>query len=402
MNDAKSRVAALRTRLEKDRVRSAAVVADAIAQKGPAPSAAAAPRAAPQTVAPQTAQQERAPLVTPSQPRRSLWDILLDPRTIQWLLGLGGALLVLGLVIWLAALGVFKNAIVVAIALGIGNVTVLLGGWAIIRFSRYRTAGCAITLLACLVMPLNLWFYHAHSLITLDGHLWAAALVCCVFYFASALVLRDHLFVYVLNGGIAMTGLLMLAENGKFWEIASPALLLVVLGLLSIHVERAFAEGDGPFSRRHFGLAFFRSGQALLAAGLLLVLGAQVAGDWLYRPLFQPLYERWNLGPPVIVAERWGQYLALALVLLGAYAYFYSDIVVRRLGAYVYLGVFTLLWAEVLIMELITLKITSEAVIIAFALTALAANLLQVTMFPRAIRRPRRRRRQERRRRPCR
>ena len=87
-----------------------------------------------------------------------------------------------------------------------------------------------ITLLACLVMPLNLWFYHANNLITIGGNLWVAALVCCVFYLASALVLRDQLFVYVFTGGIAMTGLLMLADAGKFWEIASPAALLVVWG----------------------------------------------------------------------------------------------------------------------------------------------------------------------------
>ncbi len=387
MNDAKSRIAALRTRLEKDRLRPAVVVAEAVAEPRLAPSAAAAANttaqaATRQTAAAQTTGQQRRPLVKPSGPRRSFWEILLDPRTIQWLLGLGGGLLVLGLIIWLAALGFFRNAVVVALALGAGNLALLLGGWAIIRFSRYHTAGRAITLLACLVMPLNLWFYHVHGLITLAGHLWAAALVCCVFYFASALLLRDHVFVYVLNGGIALTGLLMLAASGRFWEIASPALLLVILGLMSIHLERAFPAGEGPFSRGRFGMAFFRSGQALLAAGLLLVLGAQIAGDWLYRPLFEPLYDRWNLGPPSIVAERWGQYLALALVLLGAYACFYSDIVVRRLGVYIYLGVFSLLWAEVLALELITLRITSEVVILAFALTALAANLLQVRLFP--------------------
>ena len=114
-----------------------------------------------------------------------------------------------------------------------------------------------------------------------------------------------------------------------------------------------------------------------MAAGLLLVLGAQLAGDWLYRPLFQPLYERWQLGPPAIVAELWGQYLALALVLAGSYAYFYSDIVVRRLGLYVYLGVFTLLWAEMLVIQLVADKVPAEAAIIALALTGLAANLLQ-------------------------
>ena len=38
-------------------------------------------------------------------------------------------------------------------------------------------AGKALAFLACLVMPLNLWYYHSHDLITIDGHLWIAALV---------------------------------------------------------------------------------------------------------------------------------------------------------------------------------------------------------------------------------
>jgi len=166
-------------------------------------------------------------------------------------------------------------------------------------------------------MPLNLWFYHAQNLVTLGGNLWVAALVCCVLYLASALVLRDHVFVYVLAGGIAMTGLLMLAHADKFWEIASPAAMLVVLGLIAIHVERAFPEIEGPFSRRPVWHGVLPLGQVLLTAGLLLVLGAQFAGDWLYKPLFEPLYQRFHAGPPVIVAQQWGQFLALALVLAG-------------------------------------------------------------------------------------
>ena len=356
MSEAKSRVAALRNRLEQDRTSSAPKTTVKAAADSASPC--------------------ESKNVAPHEPRRPLWEILLDPHTIQWLLGLGGVLLVVGLVIWLATLGIFKNPVVVAVALGAGNALLLAGGWATIRCSRYQTAGRAVTLLACLVMPLNLWFYHANNLITLDGNLWAAALACCVLYLASALVLRDHLFVYVLNGGVAMTGLLMLASAGRFWEIASPAALLVGLGLISIHVERAFPEIEGPFSRRRFGMAFFRSGHVLLDAGLLLVLGAQIAGDWLYRPVFEPLYRQWNATPPAIV-EGWGQFLALALILAGTYAYFYSDIVVRRVGYYVYLAVFTLLWAEMLILEIMAIQNIAEAAIIALAATGLAANLLQ-------------------------
>ena len=279
MNEAKSRILGRRTRLEKDRAVQAAVVekSSAPAAGSPAPrqtsTSASSGAMPPQIPAGVGRAAAAAPVARPKVQRPPLWEIILDPRTIQWMLGFGGVLLVLGLVIWLATLGVFKNPVVVAVSLGIGNTAVLAGGWAMIRFSRYQTAGRAITLLACLVMPLNLWFYNSYDLITVGGNLWAAAMVCCVIYLASALVLRDHLFIYVLNGGIAMTGLLMLADAGKFWEIASPAALLVILGLISIHVERAFPEIEGPFSRRRFGMACFRSGQVLLASGLLLVLG---------------------------------------------------------------------------------------------------------------------------------
>ena len=68
----------------------------------------------------------------------------MDPRSIQWLLGLGGALFVLGLVIWLATLGIFKNHVIVAVILGLGNVLVLGLGWLVTARTRYQTAGlCA-------------------------------------------------------------------------------------------------------------------------------------------------------------------------------------------------------------------------------------------------------------------
>ena len=81
--------------------------------------------------APPRARPRRAPRPhpPPRTPRRPLWEILLDPRSIQWLLALGGALLVVGLVIWLATLGIFKHAEVVAVALGLGNAALLGGGW---------------------------------------------------------------------------------------------------------------------------------------------------------------------------------------------------------------------------------------------------------------------------------
>jgi hypothetical protein len=313
-----------------------------------------------------------------AEPRRNVLEILLDPRNIQWLLVSGAVLLVLGLVIWLAAEGIFQNKEVLAVSMGIANVVLLAGGWALIGYTRHEMAGRAITLLACLLMPLNLWFYDSQGLITLQqgGHLWIPALVCCVLYAASARLLRDPMFVYVLVGGVALTGLLILADRdfNRFWEIAAPSTMLVCLGLVCIHAERIFEEGDGPFSRRRFGLAFFWSGHAALAAGLLLLLGAQVWGNWLL-PWSESVYEYFGAKPPDIVTTESGKLLALCLVLAGTYAYAYSDLVVRRVGVYIYVAVFTLLWAEVLVLNLIPWQLPMmEVVIIALAVTGLAAN----------------------------
>jgi hypothetical protein len=356
--EANERLAALRRYLDRERIPMAVAAAPSVSAS---PSATAAP---------------------PPPPRRNLMEILLDPRNIHMLLAFGGTLMVIGLVIllWVNEL---LTPPVVAVGLGVVNAALLGAGWWLLRGSRYQMAGRAVTLLACLVLPLNLWYYHANGLITLDGHLWVAALVISVLYAASAVVLRDELFVYIFMAGVTLTGLLMLADVPPspewFWMIAPPATLLVVLGLLAIHAERAFPEQEGPFGRRRFGLSFFWSGHALLAAGLLLVLGAEIAGDWLYKPVFQNVYERMKATPSPIVGElRW---LALLLVVAGTYAYIYSDLVVRRVGVYVYIAAATLLWALVLTLQLLNIALGMDALIAVLALTALAVNASQASVF---------------------
>jgi hypothetical protein len=318
------------------------------------------------------------PVAVP-RPRLNFMELILDPRSIQWLLAFGGGLMIIGLVILLWVNKYFTPPVLAA-TLGLVNTALLVGGWGLIRRTRYQVAGRALTLLACLAMPLNLWYYHTHDLLTIDGHLWVAALVISVLYLASALVLRDELFVYVFVGGVALTGLLILADvppsPAKFWEIASPSALLVVLGLLSLHVERAFPVQDGPFSRKRFGMAFFWSGHAALAAGLLLILGAQIAADWLYEPIFKSFYDSWHAGRTPIVTEQWGQMLALCLVLAGLYAYLYSDVVVRRIGVYLYLAAGMLLWAEVLGIELLHLRFGMDFLIAVLAATGIVVNLV--------------------------
>jgi hypothetical protein len=360
VTDVREALAALRQRLGTDRI------AQAISADAPLP-----PRR------PAKPLPEATP-VAPRAPRRPIMEILLDPRSIQWLLASGGVLLVAGLVIYLATLGIFENPIVVAVLMGTGTLAMLGGGWALVHFTRYQLAGRALTLLACLVMPLNLWYYHMQGLITLEGHLWVPALFVCMLYAASAWILRDSIFVYVLMGGVAMTGLLMLADMHKFEEIAAPSTLLMVLAIIGLHIERAFPDGEGPFTRKRFGMAFFWSGQALLAASLLLLLGAQLFGV-----MHETLVTYFGLqevkllaSKPVIVTDAGLKLLAIGIVLAGTYAYLYSDLVVRRVGVYVYMAAFTILWAEVLLLEQLHLLDHPEAVIAVLALTALAVNFL--------------------------
>ncbi len=350
-DEVRGRIAALMRRLERERVPMVMPVAEAIPV---------------------------AKLAEPPAPRKPVLELLLDPKNVQWLLIFGGALLVLGLVIWLGTLRLFENPRTIAVILGVANAAVLVGGWALILGTRFQTAGRALTLLACLVMPLNLWFYDAHHLITVDSRLWLPALICCVLYAASALVLRDALFVPVLMGGAALTGLLILADRdvNRFWEVAAPAALLVGVGVVGILAERLFPPGAGVFSREQFGLAFFFSGHALVGAGLLFLLGAQLVG-WTWSPVVHP----WNLAErPAIVTDAALKRLALGLFLAGFAVYLYSDLVVRRIGVYVYLAAFCLLWSELLALLAIDAVIPSEVVILVLALTACAANLLQASL----------------------
>lgn len=325
------------------------------------------------------------PKTHPLTPRRGIFEILLDPHSIQWLMGLGGVLMAVGLVILLWINDFFTPKVIAAV-MGASNIGVLIGGYLILVKTRYQLVGKGLMLLACLVMPLNLWYYDAQAIMTIDGHLWVVAVVISALYGASARVLQDAMFVYVFNAGVAMTGLLILADlppsPERFWEIAGPASLLVGLGLVAIHAERAFADHNGPFGRQRFGLASFRSGHVLLGLGLLLVFVAQLAGDWLYAAWFRPFYEARNLTPSPICGEQRG--LGLLLVLLGTYAYTYSDLVVRRTGRYFHCAAFTLLWAEVLFVELLHLDLDLDAIIAVLAITSLVVNLAQATILRQA------------------
>ncbi|QDU54785.1 hypothetical protein [Aeoliella mucimassa] len=308
---------------------------------------------------------------------RTLIEYLVDPRSLQALMMTGGGLLVLGLVLWLWTCGVFANPKVLASCVGGANLALLAGGVAMVRRSRYQTAGNAMTLLACLVLPLNLWLYSAQGLITIEGggHLWVPAVICCAIYAGVARLLKDAKFVYALVGGITMTGLLFLADNSvsHFWEVIAPSTFLVVLGTACVHAERLFNENDGPFGRAKFGRAFFVAGHFVMAAGLLVLLGGRLVG-WFYAPLFADL--GW-FAEPVVAEQAWAQLWAFALAGLGTYTYLYSQVVVNPQGRrYAHSAVLTLLWCEVMLLDLLNLPRIESVAMLVLGSTGLAALLL--------------------------
>src|SRR5262249_4552179 len=65
----------------------------------------------------------------------------------------------------------------------------------------------------------------------------------------------------------------------------------------------------------------------------------------------------------------------------GTYAYLYSDLVVRRVGVYVYIAAATLLWALILTLQLLHIELGMPALIAVLALAALVINISQATVF---------------------
>lgn len=108
---------------------------------------------------------------------------------------------------------------------------------------------------------------------------------------------------------------------------------------------------------------------------LVMLFIAKLAGDWLYEPIFRfVLPSAVKVKSPICGELQW---LALTLVLLATYAYVYSDLVVRRVGSFIHLAALTLLWAEMLGVEMLNLKLGVDAVIAVLAVTSLAVNVLQ-------------------------
>lgn len=208
-------------------------------------------------------------------------DRVLSPESLQRLMACGGGLLVLGFVTWLWSIGLFENPWMLAIGTGVATFGVLAVGIAMVRLTRFQLAGRSITLLGALALPLNLWLYDSQQLIAIaqGGHLWIPAAVCCVVYALIARTLRDTAFVYAFVGGIVLTGMLFLADQQvqRFWSLLPMVTFLAATGGLCMFSERLFPARPGDFSRQTFGLAFWKAGLLVLAAGLILLLGGQIS-----------------------------------------------------------------------------------------------------------------------------
>lgn len=296
---------------------------------------------------------------------------LLDPRSIQWMMMIGGALMVLGLIVWLVSQGIFKNALVVAITLTVGSLLVHGAGCYLVLRSRFKLAGQALAFLGCILIPLNLWFYHSHDLLTLEGNLWLGGVVCCAIYVATVLWLRDPLFMYAVEGGITLTVVLLLANQGIVSDAGWLSVVFLGLALVSIHAERAFPPEGEPFDRKRFGMPLFWSGHAQLAAAALTLAGSQLLA-LLLRQRTDWLGWQWTWTGNFLTQNYW---LAGGVWLAAAYAYFYSDLVVRRIGVYVYLAAACLVAAE---LTIIGSHFPAEVLIAAPAVTALLLTLIAI------------------------
>lgn len=300
---------------------------------------------------------------------RRMFESLLDPRSIQWMLMIGGGLCVLGLIVWLVSLGVFEDPLVLATALGLGTFAILGLGWFIALRTRFRVAGQALTFLGCVVAPLNLWFYQAQNLVTVDKHLWVCGVICCLIYGATVFVLRDPLFMYACEAGVTLTVLLLLADLGKITDATWLSLFFMALAFISIHAERAFSSAENSeFPRHRFGLPLFWSGHVQIAASLIILLGSQLL-SWFVVPARDLLGIEWAGN---LLTDNY--LLAAGVWLAGMYAYIYSDLVVRKVGVYLLLAGVCLALAEVTL--LLGFDLQAEWIIGALAVTSVAVNVV--------------------------
>ena len=313
---------------------------------------------------------------TPGLARR-MFQALLDPRAIRWMMVIGGTLSIVGLIVWLVSVGAFDSPLRQAAAFGVGTLALFAAGGSLAHWTRHRLAGEAVTFLACVVAPLNLWFYHAQELATVDGKLWIGGIVCCGLYAATLLQFRRPLFLYAFQAGVTLTVLLLLADLGEI-GVTSLSLTLMILGALAVHFERAFPTA-GTFDRKQFGPPLLWTGLAQVTVAVAILLPAQ-ALVWAEIP---PSATNWLIDVSRLTVSPG---MATALWLAAAYVAFYVAVVPRFAGGWTILaGALCLLMAETTV--LIGAEATAEGAVVALGLTS-AVACIAVSRFGRTVRLP--------------
>ena len=306
------------------------------------------------------------PVAEPPRVGRRMLEALVDPRAIEWMLLIGGALSIVGLIVWLVSVGAFENPLNKAIGFGIGTGVLLGAGWWLTLRTRYRMAGEALTFLACVVAPLNIWFYHGQDLLSVDGHLWIAGIVCCGLYAATLIVLKRPLFIFACQAGVTLTTLLFLADFGTLGA-TSVAATLAILGAISVHLEPGLPSA-GTFDRRRFGRPLVWGGLGLFVAGLFVMLPAQIWG-WTHLPASAL---SWLINPDLLAISP---VVGTVIWMVGGYLALYVALVPRLAGGWTSLAsIACLLMAETT--ALIGLEASAEGVIVALSLTSAAACLV--------------------------
>lgn len=294
---------------------------------------------------------------------KQMFEALLDPRAIQWLMTLGGSLSVVGLIVWLVSVGAFDSPLRQAAAFGVGTLALFAAGGSLARLTRHRLAGEALAFLACVVAPLNLWFYHAQELVTVDGRLWMGGVACCALYAATLFTFRRPLFLYAVQVGVTLTALLLIADFGEV-GVTGLSLTLAILGAVAVHLERAFP-AEGTFDRRRFGPPLLWTGLCQVAVALAVLLPAQIF-HWAELPTaaISWLIDVNRLAvTPVFATGLW---------LAAAYLAFYAAVIPRiGKGWTVLAGALCLLMAEATV--LIGTDASAEGAVVALALTSAVA-----------------------------
>ncbi|HEX8492875.1 MAG TPA: hypothetical protein VF658_08550 [Pyrinomonadaceae bacterium] len=182
--------------------------------------------------------------------RRPLFETLADPYTLRLLLYTGAAMLVVGIVIWLRDVLYLKlqEPLVQAVLLVCGTIAVTIIGWVTTLRTRLLLTGRALTLIGSVLVPVNFWFLVRSGLISDNGRAWMVCALCAALYAATAVLLRERLYVYLAcAASIATFWALVFRSTPEAYGLY--ALTLMTASLVFLHLSRVFPRASRPLEK---------------------------------------------------------------------------------------------------------------------------------------------------------